>query len=134
MAEAAEILYLGVLAILFAIVLFVYALRLLQIADFETGTMSLQDLIDRLNSTSKFYVFVEVALLVLAVLPPAKSALLFVEVFLVLALDAVLILKGKFTIHIRWAVKNMNQIKYQGIAHLVVFFTCAVTCIVKLLL
>lgn len=134
MAEASEILYLGVLAILFAIVLFAYALRLLQIPDFETGTISLQELIERLNATAKFYVFAEVAFLVLAVLPPARSVLLFLEVLSIVALDAFLIIRGKFTINIRWAVKNMAQIKYQGIARLIVFFACAVTCIVKLLL
>ena len=134
MAESSEILYLGVLAILFSIVLFAYAIRLIQIADFETGSISLQELVDRLNSTGHFYFIAEVIFLVLALLPPARSLLLFFEVLSIVALDCVLFLRKKFEIHARWAVKNMNSVKYQGIARLIMFFCCAVTCIVKLLL
>ena len=132
--NAGEIVYLGILAICFAIVVFAYAMLLMCIADFETGDISLNQCVAKLNSQYKAYFIIWIVFEILVILPPSSSFVLFLEVGCIILMDVVLMFKKKYVIHARWAVKNMKMIKIQGIARLVILFLCVATCCLRIIL
>lgn len=134
MAEVRDILVLGVLAIVFVIVLLIFAMRAMLISDFETGEMSVTDFVQKFNAKAIHFVIVDAALCIMMLLPPVSSVLLFLEVALVFCLDMYLIKTKRLLLDIIWAVRDMPKLKIRCIFKMIMLFMGAMTCIVKILI
>jgi hypothetical protein len=129
-----DILCLGVLVIVLAIVVFFYAMRLMLIAEFQTNELSLIAFVHRYNSRARVWLLVDVILCAVCLIPPIQSFLLFAELLPLVGYECYLVAKGQFRLQPASAVRGLNKVKIEGAAKLVLLFVCLVTSVVKILL
>jgi hypothetical protein len=118
---------LGALAIVFSIVIFAHAMRLLLIADFETSQIGLRTFVDRFNARARAFLIVELALSVMCLVPPITSLLLFLEVFPVFAYELYLLATQRLDVGAAQAVKSLRKLKIEGGVKIIALFIALLT-------
>jgi len=85
-----------------------------------------------MNAGVYYFVAAEFTLAVLVLLPPVTSMLMFAEMAPALAFDCALIARRRLRLDVIWVVRDMQSVKVQGIARVILYFVCAGTAILKL--
>jgi hypothetical protein len=124
---------LGVLAIVFSIVIFAHAMRLLLIADFQTRQISLTAFVDRFNARARGFLIVGLTLSIMCLIRPITSFLLFIEVFPIFAYEFYLFATKKLDLRVARAVKSLRKLKIEGGIKIIMQFIALLTCVSKVI-
>jgi hypothetical protein len=132
MAPDEGVISLGVVAIIFAIVLLAHVVRMLVIPDFETQLLSVSEFVSRYNANARAFIFIDIFLFVLCIIPPVQSFILTLEVIPFVAFDFYQWWERKIDLDIIVAVRSLRSIKLIGILKMFGLFLGVCTCIVKI--
>jgi hypothetical protein len=129
MGTRGTILAFGFVTITFSIVVFVHALRLLLIPDFETRRISLTEFVARYNRYARVCLFADLCLLLMCLIPPISSLLLTLEMLPLVGFSLYQWWTGQLEIDVVVAVRSLRSLKVTGIVRIIGLFLCVCTCI-----
>jgi hypothetical protein len=132
-AAVGGIVGLAALALVTAVVLLCYAMRLMLVAEFQTNALGLLEFVRRYNRRARAWLLVDAALCAACLLPPIRSLLLFAELLPLVGYECHLAARGRLRLKPAFAVRELGKIKLEGVAKLALQFACFATCVAKIL-
>ena len=123
-----------ILTLSLMILIFVHALRIMNITDFQLEKINVFVYVSNFNSYAYFFLFSEFLISLFAILGPVHSKTIFTLTFSIFFYEFVLYLKGKLFIEVLWAARTLNKQKAIAVVKIISFFICILICIMKMII
>jgi hypothetical protein len=123
-----------VVAVLFGLLLSAHAVKMMLIPDFEYRMISMKDFIEKWNWRSRLFILMEAGLSIISFMRPVRFYFLFAQIFIVFVFDLWMLIRKRVDLECQSVIKRMRWIKVEAVVKLLIFFSCLVTCAIKIII